>query len=196
MVVTECKIVLTVLFEAWDFFTDTWVLATNVLKSEVSDLVTIWVVAYAVATIASILSMYLKLSVLREQLLHRRGENSPAVFERTRKRRKGLIENKRLPALMKHNKRLVKTSRAIRLAYSSLLVGVAECIPLGILQIIYTQRAKMPGVMGILSLVSTALMLGLKIAKVSTLPAQWKYRKKQRLKIARLEADVGINPVR
>ena len=43
-------------------------------------------------------------------------------------------QTKRQRQLQKHKKRLVKTSRTIHLTYASMMVGVAECLPLGLLQ--------------------------------------------------------------
>ena len=50
--------------------------------------------------------------------------------------------------------------------YSSMMVGAAECLPLGILQIVYSLRVGKLDVIGMLSLVTTWTMLGLKVAKV------------------------------
>ena len=48
MLKTECKLAMKLLFEGWDFFSDTWVLANDVLRSNssVSDLVVPWLVLY------------------------------------------------------------------------------------------------------------------------------------------------------
>ena len=49
-----------------------------------------------------------------------------------------------------------------------MLVGAAEGIPLGILQIMFSLRVGSPDIMGMVSLVTTWSMLGAKIAKASS----------------------------
>ena len=46
MLKTEVKLAMKLLFEGWDFFSDTWVLVSDVLpgNSLVSDLVALWLV--------------------------------------------------------------------------------------------------------------------------------------------------------
>ena len=72
----------------------------------------------------SLVAFYLKGRVFREQLQHRRTEFD-VEEEETRTATK----------LFKHQKRLVKTSQEIRLVYASTLVAVAECLPIGLLQV-------------------------------------------------------------
>lgn len=63
-----------------------------------------------------------------------------------------------------------------------------QCLPLGILQLIYAQRVEKSDFMDSLSLITTWLMLGMKISKIGELPTLWRYQKKQRGKVDRLEA--------
>ena len=46
MLKTECKLAMKLLFEGWDFFSDSWILVHDVLgdNSLVSDLVVLWLV--------------------------------------------------------------------------------------------------------------------------------------------------------
>ena len=46
MLKTECKLAMKLLFEGWDFFSDTWILVNDVLRKDslVSDLVIPWLV--------------------------------------------------------------------------------------------------------------------------------------------------------
>jgi len=119
----------------------------------------------------------LKLIVFIHQLRNRRDELELANDK-----------NDRANKLQDHKKRLTKTLRSIRLIYASLLVGCAECIPLGILQIMYSLRVAEKDAWGSISLVTTWLGLGLKVAKVPELQTLWKYKKKQKKKCAALAA--------
>ena len=51
MLKTECKLAMKLLFEAWDFFSDTWILVNDVLpkNSLVADLVIPWLVCTVVS---------------------------------------------------------------------------------------------------------------------------------------------------
>ena len=82
-----------------------------------------------------------------------------------------------------------------------------QCLPLGVLQTIYAVRMKSHGVMATLSyvqpqppsvfvhirphalcrLVTTWTMFGMKTEKVGQIPTLWKYRTKQKKKVAALE---------
>ena len=44
------------------------------------------------------------------------------------------VQTERSRKLETHKKRLVETTRTIHMAYVSMMVGIAECVPLGILQ--------------------------------------------------------------
>ena len=118
---------------------DTWVLVKNVLpESEVKDLVAPWLarpplahdactavccsrarcvglcqVAYFVAALVSLISLYLKVKILVEQLRKRRTEVE-------------LDEEDSATPLKKHTDRLGKTHRTLRLIYASMMIGVAE----------------------------------------------------------------------
>ena len=67
----------------------------------------------------------MKMKVFVQQLRERRNELSDldesALTEQAKK-------------LKKHIKRLVKTTRTIHMTYTSMMVGIAECVPLGVLQ--------------------------------------------------------------
>lgn len=84
-------------------------------NSTVSNLVAPWLVAYSVATVVSLMNLYLKVKVLIEQFRNRRAE-----FDITEE------ESKLAATLQKHETRLVKTRRHLRLIYASLMVGVGE----------------------------------------------------------------------
>ena len=68
--------------------------------------------------------MWLKIRTFVEQLRERRRNIFDETEEQTDHQRK----------LKAHAKKLVKTTRQINLLYSSMMIGAAECIPLGILQ--------------------------------------------------------------
>ena len=71
---------------------------------------------YSIATIVSIVALFLKAKIFREQL---RGRRSQFAFEEEE-------HNDRSVKIQKHKQRLIKTKRRILLVYSSLLVGLAE----------------------------------------------------------------------
>ena len=80
---------------------------------------------YAIASIVSIIAMAIKVRAFIQQLRERRNELS-ALHEGTLTARQ--------EKLQKHAKRLVNTTRTINMTYASMMLGVAECIPIGILQ--------------------------------------------------------------
>ena len=82
-------------------------------------------VFYAIATVVSVAAMLLKAQVFRQQLQERQSELA-ALDEP--------VQTAQSRQLRKHRKRLLKTTRTIRMTYSSMMIGIAECIPLGILQ--------------------------------------------------------------
>ena len=83
-------------------------------------------VFYVIATVISVVALMLKARVFLQQLRERRSQLAEDALEDG--------QTERAKKLKKHRKRLVKTTRAILLTYSSLMVAVAECLPLGILQ--------------------------------------------------------------
>ena len=74
---------------------------------------------YGIATIVSIVALFLKAKIFRAQLMRRR---SQFFFE-------GEEKHDRSAKLQKHKKRLIKAKRRILLVYSSMLVGLAEYDP-------------------------------------------------------------------
>ena len=77
-----------------------------------------------IATVISIVALVVKIRVFVAQLRQRRSQL--AALEDT--------QTERAKRLQKHRKRLLKTTRSIHMAYVSLMVALAECVPLGILQ--------------------------------------------------------------
>ena len=67
---------------------DSWVLFVDVIganeptKTIVADLVMPWIVLYCIATVASIVSMYLKVNVLRAQIHFRREQTATLGHKR------------------------------------------------------------------------------------------------------------------
>lgn len=192
----EVKLALAILFEGWDFSTDTLFLVKNVLQAEpkntdaISDLVTPWVIAYAFAVVASTIAIFIKVREFWQQLRYRRrylesdedGDvddgNDEAAQSATSKRGK----------LMKHTMRLQATSRKIKLMLAGLLVAICECLPLGILQIVYSNRIEEKlQTIDMLSTVTSWLMFGLKISAPTMLFEHIKYKRKQQHKIQHLE---------
>jgi len=135
-----------------------------------------WLCCYAIATVVSVAALFLKGKMFRDQIRRRRTEFILDEKE----------QSDRIVKLKKHTIRFTKTKRAIQSTYASMLVGLAECLPLGILQIIFSLRCGVPDAMSQLSLVTTWLMLGMKLVKCTELTSMWKYRKKQRKKVALL----------
>ena len=80
---------------------------------------------YAIASIVSIIALAIKVRVFMQQLRERRNELS-VLDEGTL-----TVQQEKL---QKHVKRLVKTTRTIHMTYASMMLGIAECIPLGLLQ--------------------------------------------------------------
>jgi len=178
----EFKLAMNILFEAWDFFTDSYILFVKVVDAEepcaskITDLVIPWLSCYAIATVVSIAALFIKAKMFRDQIRNRRKEFILDEEEQA----------DRIAKLKKHTKRFVKTKRSIHSAYASMLVGLAECLPLGILQIIFSLRCGVPDAVSQISLVTTWLMLGMKLVKCTELTSMWKYRKKQRKKVSLL----------
>lgn len=95
--------------------------------------------------------------------------------------------------LLIHENRLMRTSRKIKLSMTGLLVATFECLPLGILQILYSQRIKSKlATIDILSLVTSWLMLGLKVSAPTVLYELVRYKNKQRGKIDQLKMDLQV----
>ena len=83
-----------------------------------------WIVFFSIASLVSICALSLKIRMFVEQVRERRSTIIDAIGEQTAYHRK----------LRAHKKKLVKTKRQVKLLYSSMMVGAAECVPLGILQ--------------------------------------------------------------
>ena len=62
-----------------------------------------------------------------------------------------------------HQTRLMKTRNTIQLIYSSMVVGVCECLPLGVLQLQYSKAMGSRTMLEQISLVTTWFMLGIKV---------------------------------
>ena len=114
-----------------DFFTDSFVLFHNVLNappdcaSKITDLVTVWLASWAIATLVSTIALWIKVKLFRDQFRRRQYEFLLGEEEH---------QTARVKNLAKHRKRLVKIQRQILTVYAGMLVGIAECVPLGILQ--------------------------------------------------------------
>ena len=171
-----------------DFFSDSYVLFHSILgasavdKPLIEDLVVPWVVFYCIAAVASLISMVFKIQAFIQQLRERHNVLSN-VYDDT---------SKTGSRLQKHRKRLVKAQRAIKLTYASILVGTAECFPLGLLQVLYSLHLEHSlEVVAMLSLISTWTAFGMKVAKSAELEKMWRYKKKQQKKCQELGAPGG-----
>ena len=80
---------------------------------------------YAIASVVSTIALVLKVKVFIQQLRERHSELSALDED---------VQTERSRKLQTHKKRLVQTTRSIYMTYTSMMVGVAECVPLGILQ--------------------------------------------------------------
>lgn len=124
--------VLSLLFESWDLFTDSYVLFVKVLKSSgpcaerITDLVMPWISCYAVASLASLVSWLIKVRALIRACRLRREE---VEFD-SHGNAESVASN-----LLKHRKNRERTSRAINSIYVGLALGMMENLPLGMLQI-------------------------------------------------------------
>ena len=110
---------------AWDFFSDSYILFAKVLgaegecKENIARLVIPWLTCYAIATVVSVVALSIKAIIFRDQIRRRRTEFKLEQDEQT----------DRVAKLEKHNNRLTKIKRQIRLVYSSTLVGFFEYAP-------------------------------------------------------------------
>ena len=110
---------------AWDFFSDSYILFAKVLgaegecKENIARLVIPWLTCYAIATVVSVVALSIKAIIFRDQIRRRRTEFKLEKVEQT----------DRVAKFEKHNKRLTKIKRQIRLVYSSTLVGFFEYAP-------------------------------------------------------------------
>ena len=82
-----------------------------------------WLTCYAIATVVSVAALSIKAIIFRDQIGRRRTEFKLEKDEQTDP----------VAKLEKHNKRLTKTKRQIRLVYSSTLVGFFEYAPRALL---------------------------------------------------------------
>ena len=104
-----------------------WILFVEVLnenKKVTDGLVVPWICFYAIASVVSLVAITLKVRVFVEQLRERRNALVDLEDEETGYALK----------LKSHRKKLVKATRTINLLYASMMIGIAECIPLGVLQ--------------------------------------------------------------
>ena len=83
-----------------------------------------WICFYILATVVSIAVMGLKIMVFVEQLRERRNILRSLKDEDTDSSKK----------FRTHRKRLISTSRSIKMIFGSMMVACAEQIPIGILQ--------------------------------------------------------------
>lgn len=95
---------------------------------------------------------------------------------------------------MKHEKNHARTERAVHSIYAGLLVASAECLPLGILQIILAQRMGATSIMQTFSLITSWCQAAIKFSKLILLKDYLPYRSKQTRKIKDLKRIVNGAP--
>ena len=83
-----------------------------------------WICFYVIATIVTLAVTGVKITVFVQQLRERRNILSSPDDQKSDRSEK----------LKVHQKRLISTSRSIKLIYASVLVACAEQVPMGILQ--------------------------------------------------------------
>merc|ERR1711998_222479 len=88
--------------------------------------------------------------------------------------------------LIKHRKNLERCTRMIQGIYATLLVSVAENLPLGLIQLIYSLRLDKLDSTAKISLVTSWWSLGAGLGKVITLKDALPYRAKQTRKVKEL----------
>ena len=82
---------------------------------------------YSIATAVSIIALAVRIRIFRAQILSRRYEFEWAKDE---------AQTQQASELNIRRKRLISTDRSIQLIYVSILVGLFECLPLGLLQVL------------------------------------------------------------
>jgi ABC-type phosphate/phosphonate transport system permease subunit len=123
---------------AVDLFTDSWLLFNTVLKStdpRVKRLIPYWIVCWAVATVVSSVSMFIKVKVRQFPMIHDQHSVHQVFVHQFRARREDLSvldehPDEHVKKLRKHQKRMTKTSKTIQMIYASMLVGALECLPM------------------------------------------------------------------
>ena len=83
-----------------------------------------WICFYVIATIVTLAVTGVKITVFVQQLRERRNILSSPDDQKSDRSEKFKV----------HQKRLISTSRSIKLIYASVLVACAEQVPMGILQ--------------------------------------------------------------
>ena len=179
----QVKVLITfgLLLELLDLVTDAWMLHMVISEGEAPDLIAPWIASFSVATVVSLASLGNKLLALRRAIQLRREE---AGFDDTAGATDLAVK------LLKHCKNHKRTSRAINSIYAGVAVAFTECIPLGVLQIVYMQRVDARELIQTISLVVSAAQLGAKVFKVVLLKDLLPYRSKQAKKVKKLEALV------
>ena len=83
-----------------------------------------WICSFGIATVVSTVALTLKVRVFVEQLRERRTALDAL----------GAQQSEQESKLAAHRKKFVKTTRSITMIYASMMIGLAECLPLGVLQ--------------------------------------------------------------
>ena len=86
--------------------------------------ITRWITFFAIATLVSLFAMVMRVKEFINQLRAHRDELNVLEGMQT-------LEGTKLKI---HRQRLLETTREMHMMYASLLLGLAECLPLGILQ--------------------------------------------------------------
>ena len=96
------------------------------------DILVPWICCYAVASVVSIAALAFKIKIFIDQLRERR-----STFDEFEE-----CETGNAKKLRDHQKRLAKVSRKILLLYSSMMIGLAEGVPLGVLQSMHSHTCE------------------------------------------------------
>ena len=136
---------------------------------------TLWIVFFCVAVLVSVVCLALKAKVYMELMRRRRREFEDTASEDAYTR--------------KHSARLEDARKTIRMAFASLVAGLLEDLPFGVLGLVYL-KAQMDmhqpvGLLLLLSIASSFFMLGIKLCKLPLLKGLWDEEKKQKRKQAR-----------
>ena len=126
----EIIIISSTAWELWDYFADAWMLAQHVLpdNQQISDLVTPWLICFAIASLASCVSFYVKLKTLIRAFRLRREE---ADLDASEVPTGSLDKVLALHSLHNHRMSREKASRAINGVYAGLALALGEDLPLG-----------------------------------------------------------------
>ena len=135
---------------------DTWMLIHVLKEPKVADLVPAWITFYGIATFVSAIGAYLHARRFLKQFQYRRRMVALGEDDDLLTMDEGLIENASVEQRLDiHSRRLAKVALRIQSMYAGAVIGLRECLPLGVLQCIYASRVAERSDWAVVSLVLT-----------------------------------------